>query len=161
MGYTLGQAAKATGMSKAALSRAIKNGRISAEKQDSGSYMIDPAELHRVYPPVAEKQANDGANDNDGATGATAVNTNLNADIRELSAKLEAATVRLADKEAVIADLREDRDRWRTQAEKLLLTDQRAKPIITPPPEKAAVGKPATVSPAPAKRRWRLFGGRG
>jgi hypothetical protein len=38
-----------------------------------------------------------------------------------------------ADKDAVIADLREDRDRWRTQAEKLLLLTDQRKPIIIPP----------------------------
>lgn len=51
MAYTLGQAAKATGLSKPTLSDAIKKGRISASKDDFGRYQIDPAELHRVYPP--------------------------------------------------------------------------------------------------------------
>jgi excisionase family DNA binding protein len=53
MSYTLGQAAKATGLSKPTISEAIKKGRISARKNESGSFEIDPAELHRVYPPVA------------------------------------------------------------------------------------------------------------
>jgi hypothetical protein len=52
MAYTMGQAARATGISKPRLSRAIKAGKISAERQDDGSYTIDPAELHRVYPPA-------------------------------------------------------------------------------------------------------------
>jgi len=52
MSYTLGTAAKATGKSKATISRAIKSGRISAKKTDSGSYAIDPAELHRVFQPT-------------------------------------------------------------------------------------------------------------
>ena len=53
MPYTLGQAAKATGLSKPTLSEAIKKGRISATRNENGSFSIDPAELHRVYPPVA------------------------------------------------------------------------------------------------------------
>ena len=53
MPYTLGQAAKATGLSKPTISEAIKKGRISAVKKENGSFEIDPAELHRVYPPVA------------------------------------------------------------------------------------------------------------
>jgi len=154
MGYTLGQAAKATGMSKAALSRAIKHGRISGAKTGDGVYDLDPAELHRVYPPVAEKQALELASDSGGAAGATAVNAHLNtAEIRELSAKLEAATARMADKDAVIADLREDRDRWRVQAEKLLLTDQRAPAR----PQTGATDQPATSTQAPPKRRWWSF----
>ena len=47
---TLGQAAKETGYSKTAISRAIKSGRISANRNELGEYQIDPAELFRVYP---------------------------------------------------------------------------------------------------------------
>jgi len=50
---TLGQAAKETGLSKTAISRAIKSGRISAIKNEQGEYQIDPAELFRVYPVTA------------------------------------------------------------------------------------------------------------
>ena len=52
MTYTLGDAAKATGLSKPTISKAIKTGRLSATKNPNGSYSIDPSELHRVYPPV-------------------------------------------------------------------------------------------------------------
>ena len=51
MKLTLGQAAKEVGLSKTAISNAIKNGRLSAGKKESGGYEIDPAELFRVYPP--------------------------------------------------------------------------------------------------------------
>ena len=50
MSYTLGQAAKACGRSKMTLARAIKAGRISATRTETGTFAIDPAELHRVYP---------------------------------------------------------------------------------------------------------------
>jgi hypothetical protein len=50
MTYTLGEAAKATGKSKAAISQAIANNKISATKDANGRYQIDPAELHRLYP---------------------------------------------------------------------------------------------------------------
>jgi excisionase family DNA binding protein len=49
--FTLGEAAKQAGVSKPTLSKAIKEGRLSAEKQPDGSYRIQPAELFRVYPP--------------------------------------------------------------------------------------------------------------
>jgi Helix-turn-helix domain len=52
MSYTIGEAARATGRSKPTISRAIKSGLISASRNDDGSYVIDPAELHRVFPPV-------------------------------------------------------------------------------------------------------------
>ena len=47
MSYTLGEAAKAAGFSKPTLSRAIKNGKLSAKRLDDGSYSIDAAELER------------------------------------------------------------------------------------------------------------------
>jgi hypothetical protein len=50
MAYTLGEAARATGKSKAAISQAIANNKISATKDANGRYQIDPAELYRLYP---------------------------------------------------------------------------------------------------------------
>lgn len=49
MKYTLGTAAKATGKAKSTILRAIKSGTISASKDATGSYSIDPSELHRVF----------------------------------------------------------------------------------------------------------------
>lgn len=57
---TLGQAAKEVGKSKTALTNAIKSGRMSATKLDSGQYSIDPAELFRVYSPVDHKLDSNG-----------------------------------------------------------------------------------------------------
>ncbi|MGH1332096.1 MAG: hypothetical protein ACRBBK_14520 [Paracoccaceae bacterium] len=57
MKYTLSQAATATGKNKATIQRAIKSGRISAPKNSSGAYEIDPSELHRVFPATAKRVA--------------------------------------------------------------------------------------------------------
>ena len=54
MPYTLGQAAKATGRSKASIAQAITESRLSAIKDELGRWQIDPAELHRVYPPKSQ-----------------------------------------------------------------------------------------------------------
>lgn len=120
MAYTLGEAAKATGKSKATVSKAIKSGRISATKDETGAFQIDPAELHRVYPITVSTEQDETPSKPVGNT----ANDGL---IRELQTRLEAAHERLADKEAVISDLREDRDKWRQQATSLL-ADQRPKP---------------------------------
>ena len=48
---------------KSTLSRAIKRGALSANRTETGSYLIDPAELERVYPLAAPGEAA-------GATGA-------------------------------------------------------------------------------------------
>lgn len=44
---TLGEAAKVSGFSKPTISRAIKNGQLSAEQLDNRSYQIEPSELER------------------------------------------------------------------------------------------------------------------
>ena len=88
-------------------------------------YQIEPAELNRVYPINV-----DGNRDR---TPQTPEETpDKGPSVRELQARLEAAQERLADKEALIADLREDRDRWRQQAT-ALLADQRASPLPDQP----------------------------
>ena len=51
--YTLGTAANACGLNKSTVLRAIKAGKISATRDEHGQWQIDPAEMHRVYPPVA------------------------------------------------------------------------------------------------------------
>lgn len=120
MVYTLGEAAKATGMSKATISKAIKNGRISASKDETGTFKIDPSELHRVYPPTVSIEQIETPN----VAASEHSNDSL---VRELQARLEAAQERIADKDSVIDDLREDRDRWRQQATALLEDHRRAK----------------------------------
>lgn len=50
MRYTLGTAAKATGKAKSTILRTIRSGTITAIKTGSGSYEIEPSELHRVFP---------------------------------------------------------------------------------------------------------------
>jgi predicted site-specific integrase-resolvase len=56
MKYTLSQAATATGNNKATIQRAIKSGKISAKKNSSGAYEIDPSELHRIFPATAQRR---------------------------------------------------------------------------------------------------------
>ena len=49
---TLTESAKETGLSRTAIFNAIKKGRLSATKNAQGQYLIDPAELFRVYKPI-------------------------------------------------------------------------------------------------------------
>jgi excisionase family DNA binding protein len=50
MSYSLGQAARVTGLSKSTISRAIRAGKLSALRNPDGSVAIDPAESARAYP---------------------------------------------------------------------------------------------------------------
>lgn len=47
MAYSMGEAAKALGLSKPTVSKYIKQGKISAARHEDGGYSIDPAELQR------------------------------------------------------------------------------------------------------------------
>jgi hypothetical protein len=48
--FSLQQAANATGKLKPTIARAIKSCRLSAARNESGGYEIDPSELSRVFP---------------------------------------------------------------------------------------------------------------
>ncbi len=65
MSYTLNEAAKATGKSKTTIHRALKSGKVSAVKRDNGAYAIEPAELHRVFPPVPAERNEERSSRND------------------------------------------------------------------------------------------------
>ena len=50
--YNLATAAAAVGRNKNAILRAIQTGKISATQDANGEIQIDPADLHRIYPPL-------------------------------------------------------------------------------------------------------------
>ena len=64
MAYTLKQAAAVIGQSKPTVLRAIQAGKISAVRDETtGGWLIDPAELHRLYPPITAEMVHDARND--------------------------------------------------------------------------------------------------
>jgi excisionase family DNA binding protein len=111
--YTLGQAAKATGKSKSTLLEAIGKGRFSVFDRVGNRYRIDPAELHRVYPP-AELAISEEKNNADPML------EQLKIKNAQQDAELLALRTRLTDKEEQVTDLQKDRDHWRQQATYLL-----------------------------------------
>lgn len=112
MSYTLNEAAKAVGKSKTTIHRAIKSGKISASKLDSGAYAIDPSELHRVFQVGTSERTFRNEKEQ-------AKTTSRTADIRLEMLEKERERER-QQLEETIADLREDRDKWRQQATALL-----------------------------------------
>lgn len=137
MAYTLGQAAKAAGISKTSLHRAISKGRISAIKTERGAYEIEPSELHRVYPLVVP--ANSSANPDLVQVGTADSLDGTEVLRREVTLLREM----LGSKDEVISDLRERLDRSEEERRSkdaqltALLTDQRAKPEPEPPPRRS------------------------
>lgn len=47
---SLGEAAKAAGVAKGTISKALKSGKLSYVEKTSAGYQIDPSELFRVFP---------------------------------------------------------------------------------------------------------------
>jgi hypothetical protein len=139
MPYTLKQAAEATGKSKPTILRAIQRGTISASRDAHNEWQVEPAELHRVYPPVAVRTDTDETELNDTHHPTSAF------EIGMLSGELEQLRERLAaqqmDREQerrthadMIADLRKrldmaDQERREAQTRvAALLTQQVERP---------------------------------
>ena len=142
MFLTLGQASQQSGFSKATLSRAIRDGKLSAQKSvETQSFKIDPAELHRYTEAMQvlrataeterEKHAATPSKDIE-SDSETAVETRVQ-EIRkqvELEGRAKLAEERLADLKAQLEEMRRQRDKWQEQAERLAL----APPSPTPAP---------------------------
>jgi excisionase family DNA binding protein len=56
--HTPRSAARAAGVTKSAIYRAIKSGRLPACKLNGGRYVIYPAELLRAFPLIVQAAAN-------------------------------------------------------------------------------------------------------
>lgn len=129
MKLSASEAAKQTGKSVPTITRAIKSGKISAERTEVGGYLIDPAELFRVFTPLTPRR-----NDTPTELG----NETHKDTLLETRILLE----KVSGLEAALADAKAERDEWRDQAKRLAM--------VLPPPE-------PTVTPAPGF--WsRLFG---
>lgn len=123
--FTLGQAAKAAGVSKTTISKAIATGRISAGRNDKGVYQIQPAELFRVYTKTGEP---DGTRNRDKTpTGGQTVDPEMMTENASLKAKVDGLEAMINQLREQASDLKEQRDGWQKQAEgsQRLLADQR------------------------------------
>jgi excisionase family DNA binding protein len=102
MKLTLSEVARQAGMSKSTLSRLVKKGRITAEKQENGEFRIDPSELDRLAELRSSVRSVQRAE-----TGTDAV----------LQREIDLLREMLLDKERTIQDLRTERDDWKKQAQ--------------------------------------------
>lgn len=122
MKLTIGQAAKQTGKSKSTISRAIKTGRLSANR-DGERFEIDAAELFRVFDATpAQPIAQNGQDDaqHQPATPGTALSNTTT----QLATDTEIRMLRemLERERETVDDLRE-----RLTRAELMLTDARPK----------------------------------
>jgi hypothetical protein len=133
MAYTLSEAARAAGRGKTTLLRMIRSGKLSAIRDPvTDGWLIEPAELHRLYPPARREPVHQTEN------GAPR--------IAALEARLEAANDSIRVRDDMIAahrseieDLRQQRDQAHHQLATALgqiaalLTDQRQPPVWAAP----------------------------
>lgn len=144
MSYTLGEASRATGKNKTTIARAIHTGKLSATRNSDGSYTIDPAELHRVFPVTPGYRAATVAPQQNATEDATPV-------------ALAVLEERVAQLEQRLAEVETQRDQWHDQAERLtrLLMAPKADEGATPAPVAQPAEPPAEQPPArPWWKRW-------
>ena len=135
MTYTLGMAARATGLSKSTIHRAIKDGRISATRTDAWSFAIDPVEVHRIFPPVQHATSSGNGCVTQDATPSERGEVALR--YARLEAEIDASLQVNALLCEQLHETRVDRERWRGQAQHLV----------------AALAAPVTESKTPPRRR--------
>jgi hypothetical protein len=105
MPYSLAEAAQATGLNRSTILRAIKNGRISGQRDASGAWSVEPVELHRVFPPAeATPKA------------------------LPQPAQPDATDALVAELRAQLAEMRQQRDAWQGIAERLALGAPKPEP---------------------------------
>jgi hypothetical protein len=130
---SLAAAAAAIGKNKTTVLRAIKSGRISGTKTETGEWFVEPVELHRVFAPAAVTS--------DAMPHHAAV-----ADA-ELSLRARLAEERLSDLKIALDEMRAQRDQWQTQAGHWQAQAERLSSSLPRPRPK----------PVPRKRSWWQF----
>ena len=133
MKYSLAEAAKATGKNKTTIQRAIKSGKISAVKGDSGAYEIDPAELHRVFPPATAQRDAQQAASNDTQRPTVAWETSRLERIAELERELAVAQSRSISLEEQRQQMNETIEDLRGRLDR---SEERVTALLVAPPQK-------------------------
>jgi excisionase family DNA binding protein len=122
--FTLGTAAKHVGKSKPTISKAIKDGKLSATKVN-GVYQIDPSELDRAFPRNSPSEVQTGplraSSRSIDVALAEQRNSHLEATVEDLRARLDEMK---DERDQAMQDAKEDRARVVA-----LLEDQRPKSL--------------------------------
>ena len=144
MQFSLSQAAKETGKGKSSIHRAIKSGRLSAQRHEDGTYSINAAELFRAFPPAPPEPALEQSQEPYQEPPVTP-----SAAEEVLRVRVEMLTIQLEREQETVADLRARLDAEAAERRRLtaLLTHQEQK------------SEPLPAS-APPPRRWFWWGGR-
>jgi len=145
---TLSEAAAWAGKGRPAILKALQKGTISGRKDEGGQWRIDPAELARVYKP---------GNMQDGSSVVPGSTLDIAEAIAGKDRELALLREMLAEVRDERDDVRQDRDRWREQAETQtrLLTHQQQQTALAAPPAQTLA---TPLTPAPRGLRVKLAG---
>jgi excisionase family DNA binding protein len=112
---SLREAAEQAGTSKSTIFRAIKAGKLSAERTEDNGFAIDPAELFRVYPPKRTTVAAEHATHRSEGQDATPD------EMAEQAARMTLLEAELRAMKEMLAEVRQSRDDWKEQAARMTL----------------------------------------
>ena len=143
MPYTLTQAAEATGKSKSTILRSIQSGRLSAARDElTQGWIIEAAELHRLYPPVAS----------DTGSGTHLIRHAPPHELSELRREI-------AHKEELLAVEQRERQRYQDTIDELrrmlAASDEERRTTLR---QLTCLLTDQRESPEPPRRRWFRFG---
>jgi excisionase family DNA binding protein len=138
---TLGEAARQTGRSKSQISRAIRDGKLSAERSvETGSFKIEQSELQRWQDAMTVVRA-------------TAAASIVEDPAIPLQQALEAQITGLREVadllRSQLADALSQRDKWQAAYD--------AQRLLVPPPQPQAT--PAEPQPKPKQTLWQWLNG--
>ncbi len=145
---TLSEAAAWAGKGRPAILKALQKGTITGRKDEGGQWRINPAELARVYKP---------GNMQDGSSVVPGSTLDIAEAIAGKDRELGLLREMLAEVRDERDDVRQDRDRWREQAEtqtRLLTHQQQQTELVAPPAQTLE----APLTPAPRGLRAKLAG---
>ena len=147
--FSLGEAAKATGKSKATISNAIKTCRLSVHEKTESGYRIAASELFRAFPPNVQSN---GQAEQTRTQEPNGLNRGLEREIELLREERERERQQF---EATIDDLRRRLDAQGEERRRMtaILTDQRRPEPVAIAPEKPGEGR--------LLRAWRILRGQG
>lgn len=158
MSLSPAEAAKHVGLTKQSVIKAIRSGRLSAVKDTSGGWLIEPVELFRVWSAVNQDRGKVTPRIDAGLPPENSEVVTL------LKGQIDLLRSQLDDVRADREDIRADRNHWRQIAERGLLTDQRPPSERTPDatPEMTGSVEPTLPAPPSTGGFWsRLFGRQG
>lgn len=146
MAIGLSEAAAATGVNRSTIYRAWKAGRLSANRTDTGQIEVDPAELFRVFPPIASQQGAHEASHRGAQVNATDNNA-----LQDNALEREVKLLR-----EMLDAMPDDRNAWRDQAGK---EREERRELAQRLALAAPIASGHTPAPEPRRSWWRRLAG--